>query len=211
MADKLEKQHGPLSLTVLVPEKNTQDEIKRLRASFIRRAISPAGIWTVETGTHFAGLHLNILSPAPAPSKYRKCKTYSELIRTTSRDAAAYISKQSGMPALKQYAGNLFGGFGQFINFCVADDAPATVQAAALEVVISGRMYAEPAARTQYELQNWPLFNSDKPPFFDLNKPKECNPPLHADTRSLADFRVIMQRHTAAIHAAIAPRQQAVY
>ena len=203
LADLLEKKHGPLSLTVLVPELNTQAEIKRLRASFIRRAISPAGIWTVETGTEFNGLHLNILSPSPARTKYRKCKTYSELVQSTSRDAAAYISKQSGMPAITQYAGNLFGGFGQFINFCLDDKACAPVQAAALEVVMSGKSYLMPKTVAYSREPDWSKVDRTKELFYNADFPDLCNPPLLVMESSWEQRQAIMRKHTVAIHAAL--------
>jgi len=137
-ADRLEQQHGQLSLTVLVPAKNTQDEIKRLRASFLRRAVAPSGIWTVETGEKFGGLHLNILSPKPAPARWRAASTYSELVRCTAREAAAYIAKRSGMPPIEQYIGNLYGTFGQLFTLLSSGLMPPVVQAAAIEITLTG-------------------------------------------------------------------------
>src|SRR3990172_8609312 len=105
IAAQIEQQHGPLVLTVLKPEQNTPAAIKALHASFMRRALAPAGVWTVETGEQFRKLHLNILSPKPLPAKWRGCRTYSELLQTTARDAAAYLAKRAGMPEEQQYKG----------------------------------------------------------------------------------------------------------
>lgn len=120
-------------MTVLRPEKNTAEAVKALRNSFLRRALAPAGIWTVETGTLFAGLHLNVLSPAPLHARWRNCETYSELLRTTARDAAAYIAKRSGMPPLEQFDGRLYGAFGHIGEFLKSEQALPVVRAAAFE------------------------------------------------------------------------------
>lgn len=138
MAEKIEQQYGQLTMTVLKPEQNTAEAVRALRASFLRRALAPAGIWTVETGTQFAGLHVNILSPKPLPVRWRNCETYSELLRTTARDAAAYIAKRSGMPAREQFEGRLWGSFGQVVALLSSQEALPVVQAAAIEIQLSG-------------------------------------------------------------------------
>ncbi|MDO9011342.1 MAG: hypothetical protein Q7U78_05980 [Gallionella sp.] len=125
-------------MTVLKPEQNTAEAVRALRASFLRRALAPAGIWTVETGTQFAGLHVNIISPKPLPARWRNCETYSELLRTTARDAAAYIAKRSGMPAVEQYGGRLYGSWGRVSDLLSSPEALPVVQAAAIEIQLSG-------------------------------------------------------------------------
>lgn len=135
-AEALEQQYGQLSLTVLRPEWNTAEAVKALRSSFIRRALTPAGIWTIETGTQFAGLHVNIMSPKPLPARWKNCETYSELLRTTARDAAAYISKRSGMPQLEQYSGRLYGHFGQIGDLLTDQIIAPIVQAASIEIAL---------------------------------------------------------------------------
>jgi len=212
-AEALERQHGQLTLTVLAPENNTQEEIRRLRASFIRRAVSPAGIWTIETGELFGGLHINILSPKPAPAKWRDCKTYSELVRTTSREAAAYIAKQSGMPPIEQYSGNLYGAFGQLFTYLTDNRAYPTVQAAAFEVSMATppgtlRQQEDEAMRSTpgNDKENWicrnDLFNPNRPTGYDPKNPEGSNPPWQRKEKTKEERAEIMRRHLPNLYAA---------
>lgn len=146
IAEKLEQQYGELTLTVLKPAMNTPEAIKALHSSFMRRALAPAGIWTVETGEMFRKLHLNILSPKPLPAKWRGIESYSELVRATARDAAAYITKRKGMPEQQQYSGRLYGCWGQVGEILATQERHPVVQAAALEVVLSGKREPMPEA-----------------------------------------------------------------
>lgn len=138
IAEKIEAQHGPLTITVLKPEENTAAAIRAVHASFMRRALAPAGLWTVETGELFGGLHLNIISPQVRAARWKKCQSYSELIKGTARDAAAYIAKRAGMPTPLQYQGRLYGSWGMIGAVLVREDMPPIVQGAALESVLSG-------------------------------------------------------------------------
>jgi hypothetical protein len=124
--------------------------IKALRASIIRRGIAPAGLWTVETGTKFGALHLNILSPKPHPLKIPYARTYSERIQACTRVAAAYISKQTGMPTPQQYAGHLYGTWGRIHDILTAPDAPPLVQGAALEHILTGKQGPTPPPPAPY-------------------------------------------------------------
>lgn len=208
VAEKLEQQHGQLTLTVLVPEKNTQEEIARLRASFIRRTISTAGIWTIETGCSFAGLHLNILSPRPAKTTWRGAKSYSELVQTTSREAAAYISKRSGMPPVEQFSGRLYGSFGQLFTYLSSEAMPIEVQAAALEVSLSGEQYDMPENKLFSNKQDWTRHDPNKPDFYNPDFPHLCNPPLETLVSTPEQRREIMRKHLPNIMAAMNPATQ---
>ena len=218
-ADQLERQHGQLTLTVLRPDLNTQDEIRRVRANFIRRALTPAGLWTVESGTEFAGLHINILSPKPAPTRWLNCKTYSELVRCTSREAAAYISKRAGLPPLEQYSGNMYGTFGQLAKYLASTDAPPVIQAATLEHALSGTTAKfkpqQATTNTKYlpaTAEHWEpdeqKFNPDKPREFHHWFPELSNPPWKRREKTLAERREIMQRHLPNIYAIINTAKQ---
>lgn len=138
VAERIEQQYGQLTMTVLKPEQNTAEAVMALRASFLRRKLAPAGIWTVETGTKFLGLHLNILSPEPLHTRIKRCESYSEILRESGRTAAAYIAKRSGMPAREQYSGELWGSFGQIGQLLVNQNNVPVVQAASVEVALSG-------------------------------------------------------------------------
>jgi hypothetical protein len=213
-AEALERQHGQLTFTRLTPESNTQDEIRRLRASFIRRALAPAGIWTIETGETFGALHINILSPKPAPARWRGCSSYSELVRCTSREAAAYIAKQSGMPPIEQYSGNLYGAFGQLFSYLTSENAHATVQAAALEVSMrsptrSQTLKESKTMRTtpSTDPENWilreDLYDPAQPTFYRPDAPEKSNPPYHRKEKSKEERIEIMRRHLPNIYAII--------
>jgi hypothetical protein len=213
-AEALEDQHGQLTLTVLVPEKNTQDEIRRLRASFIRRALAPAGIWTVETGEAFAGLHLNILSPKPAPARWRNCNSYQELVRCTSREAAAYIAKQAGMPPVQQYSGNMSGNFGQLFSYLSSNHAHPVVQAVAIEVTMTSNKTKKPK-QEDGEMNDTPtsnpagwerrndLYDESKPPSYVPNRPDQCNPPYTRKEKTKEERAEIMRKHLPNLYAAI--------
>ncbi len=218
-AEALEKQYGQLTFTRLTPEKNTQDEIRRLRASFLRRALAPAGIWTVETGEKFKGLHLNILSPAPAPAKWRNCTTYSELLQTTARDAAAYIAKRSGMPAIEQFAGNLYGAFGQIGAILASQRANPLLQAAAIESALAGPAKKTPDShrnnlieyRTwEEEKQGWtPQHMADGTPYWTSKAhPEKYTRKPPQPERSAEERREIMRRHLPNLYAIIRKEQQ---
>lgn len=143
MAEALGEQWGQLTMTVIKPESNTAAAVKAVHASFMRRALAPAGIWTVETGELFGGLHLNILSPKPMAARWRGCETYSELLRTTARDAGAYIAKREGIPSAEQYPGRLYGSFGQIGEILATQERMPILQAAAIEVAMGGGKGAE--------------------------------------------------------------------
>jgi hypothetical protein len=142
IAEQIEAEYGQLTLTVLKPEQNTAAALKAVHASFMRRALAPAGIWTVETGELFAGLHLNIISPKPAAARW-KCESYSELLKTTARDAAAYIAKRKGMPLPEQYPGRLYGSWGQIGAMLASQEMPTIVQGAAIEASLNGKSYRD--------------------------------------------------------------------
>jgi predicted transcriptional regulator len=138
IAERIEEEHGALTLTVIKPAENTMAAVKALHASFMRRALAPAGLWTVETGEQFRRLHLNILSPKPLPAKWRHCQSYEQLVCTTARDAAAYIAKRAGMPDELQYRGRLYGSWGQVGVILATQEQYPVVQAATLEIVLGG-------------------------------------------------------------------------
>lgn len=210
VAEAIEQQHGPLTMTVIRPEQNTAAAIEAVRASFMRRALAPAGIWTVETGELFGGLHLNILSPAPREARWRGCQTYSELLRTTARDAAAYIAKRSGMPTVEQYAGRLYGSFGKVGEILATQQRVPVVQAAMLEVAMGGGSRSADAMqdkRVFRKVQDWSRLDASKPTFYNPEFPHECNPPLMMESgkaESTKEERAeIMKRHLSRVYEAI--------
>lgn len=136
-AELIEQQHGPLWITTIKPEKNTEAAIRAVHAAMLRNKLAPAGLWTIETGEKFAGLHLNIISPQPTIPRTLARFTWTEQLDTTARAAAAYISKQSGYPPASQYKGKLYGTFGNIRDLVQMPDAPILVQCASLEMQIS--------------------------------------------------------------------------
>lgn len=200
IAEKIEQQYGPLTMTVIKPEENTAAAIKAVHASFMRRALAPAGIWTVETGEMFSGLHLNILSPKLREASWKRCTTYSELLRTTARDAAAYIAKREGIPAREQYAGRLYGSWGQVGAILATQERVPVVQAAMIEVSLTGGKIQEgvEVKRIFSKKQDWARHNPDRQTFYNPDFPHECNPPLMESGKqeSTREERAeIMQRH----------------
>lgn len=134
-ADKAQKmafEHGQLWLSVFTPHQNQAQEIRRIRAALLRKGFANKGMWSVETGEKFGGLHLNTITTRPTFSQINNADTHIERIATTARAAAAYITKQKGMPSTTQFSGKLLGWWGQAGQFATTQDAPPIIQAAAL-------------------------------------------------------------------------------
>jgi len=138
IAEKLEKQTGQLCFAVCKPDQNTAASIRSLRDRIVRSKLSPAGIWTIETGELFAGLHLNLLTQGGEREMLRNAGFHVETITTCARMAAAYISKKSGFPTVQQYPGRLFGKWGKIgeILLSSCEQTTACAQAALLESVL---------------------------------------------------------------------------
>lgn len=157
-AERMERIHGPLWLSVAKPHENTAVAIRKIRAHIIRNTLTGTGIWTIETGEKFAGLHLNLITPSPVRISSRLGTSWSELITNGARVAASYISKQEGMPELCQYEGRLYGTFGKMADILISEKMPATVQAASIETIVrppGGRLTAA-ERRTIDQIQSRP-------------------------------------------------------
>lgn len=197
IAETIEQEYGQLTMTVIKPQENTAAAVKAVHASFMRRSLAPAGIWTIETGELFSGLHLNILSPKPQEVRWKGCETYSELLRTTARDAGAYIAKRSGMPSVEQYGGRLYGSFGRIGEILATQERMPVLQAAALEVAMGGDTVKE--IKIFSKEQDWARVDHSKPTFYNPAFPHECNPPLMLDSGLRGDTKEqraeIMRKH----------------
>lgn len=186
-AEKMEAMGEPLHLTVIRPPANTAESLRATRAAIFRAGLAKMGIWTVETGGQFAGLHLNVLSTAPkVPPSFRGL-TWSEAINTSARVAAAYITKQSGMPPASQYSGRLYGTFGNLKDLFVRDDMPLLIQAAAIEQAVDYK----PARLSQFERD------------FIEQKTSETTSKTHAE------YMAIAKSHLPTIWAMVEKRQAA--
>lgn len=139
-AEYLEHRHGKLALAVAKPLENTAAAIKALREKLLRAKLAPAGLWTIETGELFAGLHLNLVVPESAAFEFANRGAHIEAVRTTSRAAAAYICKRSGMPAPAQYDGRLIGEWGNVVQHIMSSEdlQAAPCQAAAMQLALGG-------------------------------------------------------------------------
>jgi len=146
-AEYLEQKFGRLALARVSPEENSELAIRKLRDSIVRAKLAPAGIWTIETGELYAGLHLNCIFPASYQFEASKRFDYVELIKTSSRAAAAYIAKRKGMPQMQQYGGRLTGSWGTFMQKLMSskDQAAAACQAAAVNMALGLTKPAESA------------------------------------------------------------------
>ena len=147
VAELIEQELGGLFLTVARPLANSAEALRLMRDDIMRRELAPAGIWTVETGELFAGLHLNIISLKDLDRMPKQYQPHTERIRTSARNVAAYISKRTGMPSAEQYRGRLWGAWGvPTVGQIIAanNDAPV-VQAAAVQMALEA-----PAVRLPY-------------------------------------------------------------
>jgi hypothetical protein len=153
-AEYLEQRQGKLALAVARPSSNTRSEIKHLRDKLIRAKLAPAGIWTIETGELYVGLHLNILLPAREMYKFEKHAEYTEIIRTSARAAAAYICKRTGMPTHEQYSGRLQGEWGSLVQHLMSSNniEAAPSQAAALNMILNGHRSIADYYKTDAEM-----------------------------------------------------------
>jgi hypothetical protein len=122
----METKQGRLCLAVAKPMENTADAIRSLRDQIVRTKLAPSGIWTIETGELYMGLHLNIMAPARFSDALRRAGHHVELIQSSARAAAAYISKRSGMPEEVQYQGRLYGRWGNVSAMLMASDSTET-------------------------------------------------------------------------------------
>lgn len=125
-AQALEAKQGRLCLSVARPPENTAGAIRSLRDQIVRSKLAPAGIWTIETGELFMGLHLNILAPARFSDALRRAGHHVELVQSSARAAAAYISKRAGMPEEQQYRGRLYGKWGNISEVIMTSESLET-------------------------------------------------------------------------------------
>lgn len=138
-AEKIAATGAPIFLTTIRPPENNEASLRATRAAIFRAGIAEFGLWTIETGQKFNGLHINVLSTKPKIPPRFAGLSWSEAINTSARAAAAYISKQSGMPSPGQYSGRLYGSFGNLKDLFVREDMPLMIQAAAIEQEIAYR------------------------------------------------------------------------
>jgi hypothetical protein len=123
------------------PQFNTESEMKKLRDCILRKKLAPAGLWTIETGELFAGLHLNLIVPKSALQGKTEQFSYQEEIRSSVRAVASYIMKRTGIPAPEQYGGRLMGEWGTIAQMVMAsaDKQTACVQACMVERTLTQR------------------------------------------------------------------------
>jgi hypothetical protein len=134
-AEYLQNRFGQLALAVIKPHENTAAALRSIKEKVLRKELAPAGIWTIETGSLFCGLHLNLLTPATAARAIHEAGHHVELLRNSARSAAAYITKRGGMPPPEQYSGRLMGEWGKVAQVIMESRWPAvdTAKAALYE------------------------------------------------------------------------------
>jgi hypothetical protein len=149
-AEYMELRQGKLALAVWKPDHNTAQAIKNIRDKLVRSKLAPSGIWTIETGELYAGLHLNTIFPARYIEDARHKAAHVEIVRSSARAAAAYIAKRSGMPSVKQYAGRLMGEWGTILQHITASQSQetATVKAAAVNMSMMSKEDLERYGKT---------------------------------------------------------------
>jgi hypothetical protein len=192
-AEYLQQRHGKLSFAVAKPKNNTEADIKKLRNSIVRSKLAPAGLWTIETGELYAGLHLNLLLPTESLALDHGRFEYIETIRTSTRAAAAYICKRQGMPLPNQYAGRLQGEWGSVVQHLMNSDdlQAAPAQAAALEMALSGKRSIADYYKTDEQMREKNTTEHQKKP-----------------EKSRADYEAIMRRNLSAVFMTISNHTQ---
>lgn len=154
IADKaafIAKMHGDLYLSVITPHENTEAAIKQARKHLIRNQGSRAGLWTVEQGSMFGALHINLLTPYATEYTPPKCDLWEDARPADARRVAAYISKREGMPCTEVYKGNLYGTWSRVASFLATDKQLPIIQGAALNDAIRRQ---HPNMETNPDLHN---------------------------------------------------------
>lgn len=154
-AEFMESRHGKLAIAVVKPPENTARALRTLRDKLLRRKLAPAGIWTIEAGELFGGLHLNLLFPSSHLALIEKQTSFAEDVRTTARAAAAYISKRSSMPLPEQWEGRLYGEWGSISQIIMRDTTPDTASAQAALLEYSLRSPEQKAALLPAQREAW--------------------------------------------------------
>ncbi len=194
VAELIEQEHGGLHLTVARPLANSEAALRLMRDDIMRRELAPAGIWTVETGELFAGLHLNIISLKDLDRMPKQYQPHTERIRTTARNVAAYISKRTGMPSAEQYRGRLWGAWGiKTVGQIIATmEQSPIIQAGAVQMALEA-----PAVRLPYrEAMRLIGERQKREAEQEAAKPKEL--------KTTEYYREIARRNLAAIYEALA-------
>jgi len=188
-AKDLEARHGRLILARAKPDTNSESAMRRLRDDIMRKKLAPAGLWTIEAGELFAGLHLNLIVPEAVYKTGSKYIEYAEVVRTSARAVAAYIAKRTGMPAPEQYSGRLMGEWGTFSQTLMRsqDRSAAVVQAAMVE-------------RSMW--QRWQHHGVTHFTKTTISEPASWAPPAAAKTRE--EYAEIARRNLSNIYATIA-------
>lgn len=191
-ADKAEALHlkyGQLYLSVITPHQNNAIAIRRMRAALLRHSFAPAGIWTIETGEKFNHLHLNTITPYPTPPGLDDATIHTELIKTSPRAVAAYITKRIAAPSAAQYTGHLLGSWGQIGQYMTTSETEPVIQAAAINDLLS-----TPLTRMPYHFSFCP----------------EANPNTEI-ILTPSEYKEIAKRNLSALYAAVQKQQAAPY
>jgi len=187
-AEYLEHRHGKLALAIAKPASNDAASIKHLHGKLLRQKLAPSGLWTIETGELFAGLHLNLLIPAENMHQATGSVEHIEIVRTTARAAAAYISKRKGMPTERQYSGRLLGEWGSCIQHLMRSDnlQAAPCQAAALAMALEGKRSIADYYKTDKQIAE-----------------KIAGQHLEKQEKTRDEYAAIMRRNLSAVYLAI--------
>lgn len=95
-ADRAERASNHMmtpTFYVLVPTDKTPSGIEYARRYFARQARPEAGVWSIESGKHQPGYHLNVIADWCELEGKFKGHIYQEPIRTNVRAVAAYMTK----------------------------------------------------------------------------------------------------------------------
>lgn len=142
VAERIEAAFGPLQLAVITPNENTARALDAAKRSALRAAISPAMMWSIETGQQFGRLHLNLIGPNLANIAPRGAAVNVSTIRTNARAAAAYITKKSGYPSKEHYAGRIVGTAGHVMqHLAQARHMPVAQAGAILKMLETANYY----------------------------------------------------------------------
>lgn len=110
-------------VTFAVVRTAAPNDIDKARERLLRSLKSSidGGIWTIETGRKTAGLHVNLILGSDSPIEAATIARYwssdadilaQEIPHKDTRNIAAYISKQGGVPPPGEYSGRLYGSYG---------------------------------------------------------------------------------------------------
>jgi hypothetical protein len=134
---------------VLVPDDTSPFGIEYAKRFFVRQTRPAAGVWSVETGQHRPGFHLNVIAEWCEIAGKFKGHIYAEPIHSHVRAVAAYMTKAERAATAEEGINRATGNLGHASDWLIASrfEAPLIAAATLQEQIAPG--YVPPSAPGQ--------------------------------------------------------------